>query len=153
VWWVAGPSPNFKWSEFQVNSAGLPNTMPFPVRITATRLAFALLEPLRRAFGPIRINSGFRSSAVNASIPGASSTSSHMALEPGELGLDVQAYDGSVTNRDLAEWLYNRREQHGYLDQVIVYDDRSHLHVGVRAQPRGVWLAHNEGTYRSWAPG
>ena len=151
VWWVAGPSPNFRWSEFNPTSTGLPNPIPFPARVTLTRMAWSVLEPIRAHFGPVRINSAYRSPAVNSAV-GGSSSSSHMMLQPGEAGVDIQIADGSATNKDVARWIYSQGDRFDFLDQIIVYEDRTHVHLGVRDSPRGQWLSHNAGTYTSWSP-
>ena len=151
MWWVVGPSPNFRWSEFNTTSTGLPNPLPTSARVTITRLAWSVLEPIREQFGPIRINSAYRSPAVTAAV-GGSATSSHAFPESGEGGLDIQVADGSAPNKDIARWIANQGSRFDFLDQIIVYEDRSHVHLGVRNQPRNQWLSHNAGTYTSWNP-
>lgn len=55
----------------------LDNTPGEEEKIDLERLCLEILEPLREVLGPIHINSGFRSLAVNTAI-GGSKTSQHM---------------------------------------------------------------------------
>lgn len=73
-------SPNFKLSEL-VNSntaraKGLANDPSAEVEFALEDLCKDALEPIRKLIGPIRINSGYRSEAVNKSV-GGSKTSAH----------------------------------------------------------------------------
>ena len=64
-------------------------------------------EPIRAKVGaPIRINSGFRSAALNRAIKGSSTTSQH------SLG---EAMDLDLHDRDLFEWIIDNVE----FDQLI----------------------------------
>lgn len=72
---------NFSLAEFtrsQVASRlGIDNTPPLAVQNSLRDLAIHILQPLRDAVGPIRINSGYRCPALNAAIHG-SKFSQHM---------------------------------------------------------------------------
>jgi hypothetical protein len=121
-------SPHFLLSEFLLAPgairAGVPNV---PTRIDINHLVelcHDTLEPLREALGPIIITSGFRSPAVNASIPGASATSAHMEGSAADLHLLKH------TLREGLDWLASHTLVP--LDQVI-YEYGSWLHVGRRA--------------------
>ncbi len=151
MWWTRGPSPHFTWAELTRTSSTAPNDLTPQARLALHRLVWTVLHPLRQQFGPLQVNSGYRSEDVNADI-GGSSTSAHMALEPGEAAVDVQPADPSRGNNwDIVNWLYANGGDMG-LDQVIGYHDRSHAHIGIGPRNRGQFLAHNAGTYTSWAP-
>jgi hypothetical protein len=104
-----------------------------------------------------RVNSGYRSSEVNAAI-GGSSTSQHM----NGLGADITPY--SINNEELAAWLYGHRADFPELDQVIWYKDTHHVHIGIcpsgatgcprSSGPRGefYWAQKESSTYVPWAP-
>jgi hypothetical protein len=71
-----------------------------------------------------RINSGYRSYYVNTKVGGVSS-SQHM----NGLGLDITPI--GMSNQDLAAWFYQYQADFPELDQVIVYTDTSHVHLGI----------------------
>lgn len=51
---------------------GIDNTPTIPQRHNLTQLITYILDPLRAAYGrPIRVNSGFRSAALNTAVGGA----------------------------------------------------------------------------------
>jgi len=73
-------SPNFKLSEL-VNSntaraKGLANDPSPAVEFALEDLCKDALEPIRKIVGPLRVNSGYRSEAVNKSV-GGSNASAH----------------------------------------------------------------------------
>jgi len=72
-------SPNFTIDELTRTGTGLPNDPPPAALVALSKLCEHLLEPLRARWGghPIRVNSGFRSDAVNRKIHG-SDTSDHL---------------------------------------------------------------------------
>jgi hypothetical protein len=77
---------------------GIDNTIKDPVHLeNAKRWAENVFQPIREHLGkPIKINSGYRSKALNKAIPGSSSTSQHCFAEAGDLNLQ---------DRDLFEWI------------------------------------------------
>jgi hypothetical protein len=77
---------------------GIDNTIKDPVHLeNAKRWAENVFQPIREHLGkPIKINSGYRSKALNKAIPGSSSTSQHCFAEAGDLNLH---------DRDLFEWI------------------------------------------------
>lgn len=77
---------------------GINNTITDPVHLeSAKKLALNVFEPIRAHVGhPIKINSGYRSKALNKAIPGSSSTSQHCFGE----AMDLDLHD-----RDLFEWI------------------------------------------------
>jgi hypothetical protein len=85
---------------------GIPNSMNEAQLKSAIALCENVFEPIRAKVGkPIRINSGFRSLAVNKRIGGASS-SQHCKGE---------AMDLDLTSRELFEWIIKNVEY----DQAI----------------------------------
>lgn len=115
-----------------------------------------LSDFLARVPFPLTISSGYRSYALNTAVGGAR-TSQHMN------GLALDIVPTSISNRELAEWFYNYRDDFPELDQVIWYHDTNHLHVGicpskgtgcVKSYPRGEFFsAKKEGSvYVPWAP-
>jgi uncharacterized protein YcbK (DUF882 family) len=75
-------SKNFWLQEFTTSPTadrlGLKNS-PGPAEIAnLKRLCETILQPARDVLGPLRINSGFRSSKVNKAV-GGSSTSAHLS--------------------------------------------------------------------------
>lgn len=94
-------SKHISWNE-AVNSPtaiakGIDNT-PTPEHLKAMKLiAEKVFEPLRAHFGkPIKINSFYRSAALNRAIPGSSKTSQHLKGE----AIDMDATAG-FTNKDI----------------------------------------------------
>ncbi len=105
-----------------------------------------------------RVTSGYRSPELNTAI-GGSKTSQH----PNGLAVDASPLGGK-TNRDVAAWLYANQASFPELDQVIWYDDSTHVHIGIcpsgatncarSSGPRGEFLNANKegGVYLPWAP-
>ncbi len=77
---------------------GINNTITNTVHLeNAKRLAENVFQPIREHLNrAIKVNSGYRSAALNAAIPGSSSTSQHCFGE---------AIDLNLTDRDLFEWI------------------------------------------------
>lgn len=106
---------------------------------------------------PGTVSSAYRSPAVNTAV-GGSSTSQH----PNGLGVDFTP--SSMTNGQMATWLYENRDQFPELDQVIWYTDTNHVHIGIcpsgatncprSSGPRGEFLKATKegGIYVPWAP-
>ena len=90
------------------------------------------LEPLRAKFGPLYINSGYRSPAVNTAI-GGSKTSAHMS----GCAADIDPLTQGVTTREMVLWL---RDESGLdYDQVIdEYAGKTSnwLHLGMKQPTR-----------------
>lgn len=106
-------SDNFYLSEFTNSQTarrhGIDNT-PTAQQIKAlTALVTNILQPVRNRFGPIFINSGFRSKELNTAI-GGSPTSQHMKGQAADIECPP------VSNMDLAVWI---RDNLDY-DQLIL---------------------------------
>lgn len=67
-------SENFSIEELTVTETGLFNTPGAAELEKLLYLATYILQPIRNQFGPIRINSAFRSKQVNEKIGGATSS-------------------------------------------------------------------------------
>jgi len=94
-------SKHLSRAEFERSDAatnyGINNSMNSGQLAKAMALAINCFEPIREHLGkPIRVNSGYRSPAVNKRIGGASLTSQH------SLG---EAIDLDLHDRDLFEWI------------------------------------------------
>jgi zinc D-Ala-D-Ala carboxypeptidase len=73
---MANLTEHFTVEELIHTDTGLPNDPPMAVAGNLLRLA-EVLEQVRKLVGPIRINSGYRSDAVNRAVGGVS-TSAHL---------------------------------------------------------------------------
>ncbi len=107
-------SPNFTLREMCASAAaarlGIDNTNPpLGVRIALQKLCATVLQPLRDQIGPLRVNSGWRSPALNKAVKG-SATSQHLRGE----AADIES--NALSNLDLARWI----ERHLTFDQVIL---------------------------------
>ena len=86
---------HFAAMEMQTTSSGLNNEPTLDAWINLTRLCCDVLEPLRATVGALRVNSGYRSPAVNKAIGGANK-SAHTygrAADVVPLARDVSALD------------------------------------------------------------
>jgi hypothetical protein len=108
-------------------------------------LCEAVVEPLRRRFGPLRINSGFRCEKLNRAV-GGSEKSQHMRGEAADL---VPLAAGII---DLALFAVDRGLP---FDQFIVYPDEKFVHVSHRSDGvnRGELLICQNRVYSAIAPG
>jgi zinc D-Ala-D-Ala carboxypeptidase len=154
IYYMRRPSEHFTWEELTASSTaeslGLDNTPGLAERLNLIRLAREILEPLREEFGAIKVNSAYRSPEVNEAIGGADD-SKHML----GLAADITAYAyPEVTNDDMATWLWNNGHDLP-LQQVITYEDTTHLHVALdlNSPPKEEFLVHTaDGLYLPWSP-
>lgn len=117
-------TPHFTLAEFTRTGTGLPNE-PMPSHVAAlTSLCLHVLEPIRTLLGvPLRVTSGFRSSAVNAAIKGAAG-SQHMlgeAVDFVPVGMDVETAMARIAAARIP------------VDQLIVYPRGGFIHVSYAA--------------------
>lgn len=97
-------SPNFTLRELTASETavrlGIPN-VPDDAGIALLRkVANQILEPVRAHFErPVMVNSGYRSPALNAKIPGSSNTSEHTLCR----AVDFEV--PGVSNYDVARWI------------------------------------------------
>lgn len=92
-------SPHFTLAELTRTGTGLPND-PSPAQIEKLRaLCVHILEPVRAHFNrPVKVNSGYRSPAVNAAV-GSKPTSDHCKGCAADIEID------GVSNYELAKWV------------------------------------------------
>jgi len=81
-----------------------------------------LLEPVREKFGPIHVNSGYRSIGLNRSLGSASPTSVH----PKAWAADFIPMAAGVTLKAVVEWI---RKSNIVYDQVIYEGTWVHLSI------------------------
>jgi len=92
-------SAHFHLSEFEKTSTGLPNKVPDALIPKLQDLCEHVLEPVRAHFGkPVRINSGYRSPAVNKAV-GSSPGSDHVKGAAADIEVD------GVSNLEVARWI------------------------------------------------
>jgi zinc D-Ala-D-Ala carboxypeptidase len=134
-------SKNFNLSEFVRTSTGIDN-IPTPEAVQNLELLVQnILQPLRDAVGkPIRITSGYRSPAVNASVKGSSTTSQHMKGQAADFQID------GMTNQQIIDLV--RKLKLPY-DQIIdeQLKGKKWIHVSyVRNGSRRAWLTARDKT-------
>ena len=131
-------TPHFSLEELTRTDTGLPNVPSAAERNNLARLAAELLEPLRAMAGcPLRINSGYRSEAVNAKVGGVR-TSAH---------LEGRAADLVPTEGTCGALFELARRSDLPFDQLIL--EPTWIHVAI-ARPgatprRQALIAHREG--------
>lgn len=130
----------FSFKEMTATTTGLPNmpeTWPEFCNILDTALN---LDKIREAFGlPIRITSGYRSTAVNKAV-GGSATSAHRY----GMAVDIQPYKNTPENMKKLAALLRSAIFPYKIDQLIIYtpdgkdtDKIKWIHVGFSPNPRG----------------
>jgi hypothetical protein len=104
---------NFSYPEMIKSSTadrlGISNDATRGHVINLVNLCNFILQPVRNEFGPIRINSGYRSPALNSKV-GGSKTSQHCNGEAADFE------SSRISNPDLAEWI----AKHLDFDQLIL---------------------------------
>lgn len=109
----------FSIDEMCKTSTGIPNNPTNTVRSNLAALIENVLDPLRESYGkPIKVNSGYRSKAVNAAVNGAAS-SQHVTGE----AADISAGSPSE-NKKLFDILCSMN-----FDQIINEHDYTWVHV------------------------
>ena len=152
------PSKHFSLAELTTTSTGLSNVPGLAARGKLEKLANEVLEPLRDRFGAIRVNSGYRSPAVNQAVGGAGgyctqATNPKCSSHTSGNAADVEALDGTPAST-LAAWLYDSDLP---LNQVIIYWNTGHLHVardeGPKPYRRDFKQTYDGKNYEAWKPG
>ena len=99
---------NFSYPEMIKSSTadrlGISNDATREHVINLVNLCNFILQPVRNEFGPIRVNSGYRSPALNAKV-GGSKTSQHCNGEAADFE------SSRISNPDLAAWIAKHLEQ------------------------------------------
>jgi hypothetical protein len=121
-------SPHFRLSELldsgTARAKGLDNDPSPETLANLRRLAIEALEPIRAVVGPLRINSGYRSDAVNKAV-GGSTTSAH------SFGLAADLHPPKGCKALMQQIIASGVR----LDQVIY--ERTWVHVGLRHPKTG----------------
>ena len=104
---------NFSYQEMIKSSTadriGVSNEATREHVINLVNLCNFILQPVRNQFGPIRVNSGYRSPALNKAV-GGSKTSQHCNGEAADFE------SSRISNPDLAKWI----AKHLDFDQLIL---------------------------------
>lgn len=148
-------SEHFNLEEFTrsatADARGLKNDPPLAGVNLARKMCEEILEPIRAKFGPIKINSGYRSPLVNSAV-GGSATSDHVWDEEG-VACDTTY---QVPLERVFDWI--RLESGLPFDQVILERGREErhehddtIHIGFRPARRQALIGetHNRGKYTS----
>jgi len=102
-------SKNFTLDEFIYSSTalrkGIDNSLPTELLPKLQYLVDTILQPLRDKFGPLKINSGYRSVELCITI-GSNEHSNHAY----GLAVDVEAYSHKVSNIMLLDYIANNME-------------------------------------------
>jgi hypothetical protein len=116
-------SPHFKLSEMLNTQIGRKNGLandPTPeIEANLEKLCKEALEPIREVCGPLRINSGYRSDAVNKAV-GGSTTSAH------SYGLAADLHPMKISWKELMDKVIASGLK---LDQIIY--EHTWVHVGL----------------------
>lgn len=145
-------SPHFKLSEL-VNtptgrSKGLANDPTPEIEASLEKLCKEALEPIREICGPLKINSGYRSDAVNKAV-GGSTTSAH------SYGLAADLHPLKVTWKECMDKTLAAKIK---LDQIIF--EHTWVHVGLghpkikgqRGQALTMFVKDGKTTYEPYNP-
>ncbi len=117
------------------------NTPNADARLRMQRLIEQLLDPIRAAWGgPITVNSGYRSPALNKAVDGVSN-SQHMKGEAADITVGSQE-----ANKQLFDLIVELR-QNGRIsfDQLIDESNYSWLHISFKATGNRNQVLHKKG--------
>ena len=121
-------SPHFKLSEMldspTARAKGIDNDPTPEILASLESLCVHALEPIRALVGPMHINSGYRSDALNAAIPGSSKTSAHSH------GMAADIRPLKVSRKQMCDAVIASGVK---LDQVIC--EPTWVHIGHRYPP------------------
>lgn len=137
--------PHFSIEEMTRTSTGLANQPNDAQGAELVRLVDTVLEPMRALVGPLHVDSGFRTLAVNNAIPGSAHNSQHM------LG---QAADVVPMHYVLESAFQAVKASNIPFDQLIVEPGWIHISVAaLGANPRRQTLrAHRHGKEFGYEP-
>jgi len=131
-------TPHFSWNEAETSltatKLSINNSIPDELKPRAICLGMSLLEPARYLFGlhmgkeiSIQVNSWFRCRSLNFAIKG-SKTSAHMAAD----AADIEPW--KLDRLALWPTLLQMLKVGFPIDQVVLYEDMTHIHIGQRWQ-------------------
>jgi hypothetical protein len=131
-------TPHFTLEEFCASEIaarlGINNTLPKELVPSVMELCKNVLEPARLSLGPIRVNSGYRSPALNRETPASAKNSQHIKGE----AADIIPLAPGCSTFELFLWLY----KHAPFDQLIWEFSWVHVsHVAGGPQRGGVFAA------------
>ena len=144
-------SPHFRLSEMLASntakSRGISNEPSPEIEANLKKLCVEALEPIRAKVGPLKINSGYRSDAVNRAV-GGSTTSAH------SFGLAADLHPAHGCKRLMNDIIASGVK----LDQVIF--ERTWVHVGYlhpktlkqRGDKLSMFVVGGKTTYESYNP-
>lgn len=136
------PGVRFTWAEMTTTAQALDNTPSEQAQARLIALCAAVLDPLREALGrSVRVNSGFRSAAVNKAI-GGSTTSQHMLGEAADIRVD------GMTPQQLATFIAAEKLP---FDQLIWEPTWVHVSYSLDRR-RGQTLRFDGNQYHPWKP-
>lgn len=115
-------TPHFTLDELTRTSTGLDNTPTTEETAKLRAVCSAVLEPWRERVGPMKVNSGFRSKAVNDAV-GSTDRSQHRKGE----AADVVPL--RMPRRDAWLILLDMMKAGLPVDQAIIYEGTNHIHV------------------------
>ena len=129
----------FTLEELTVTNSGLPN-VPNSVEIANLKsLVTNILDPLRKEFGmPIKVNSGYRSQAVNKAVGGAAS-SQHVKGQ----AADITSSDNKklfelirakfkftqLINEKNLSWIHVSYDSANLKNQVLKFDGKKYVQI------------------------
>ena len=135
-------SDHFTLDEFTVSRTaikdGIDNTPSAEHMKPMMELCSAILEPVRKHFGPVSINSGYRSHDLNVAI-GGSDNSQHSKGEAADIVIS------GYTPIQVCEWI---RDSDLPFDQLIYEGRWTHVSYGSRMR-RSVLTAHFKHGYKT----
>jgi len=121
-------APSFKYKEFIRSDTAIRkgiNNIPGPNEWACIEsLAKNVLQPLRNAIGPLKINSGYRSPELNVAI-GGSATSNHCRGEAS----DIEPAKNQVSLLTVIEWLDKNVE---FRTAILEFPPDGWVHVDYR---------------------
>ena len=128
-WMYKNISENFKWYEFfksQVAERKEISNIPKEgyVYVNIKELVENVLQPIRDEFGPIVINSGYRSLKLNTVIGG-----SVMSNHCNGTAADIEPINPSVNYINIIEWIHNTIS---YRELIAEYFPTGWIHVAYR---------------------
>lgn len=121
---------------------GIDNTPSDEEKAKLAALVQNILDPLREARGKITVNSGFRSVALNAAVPGSSNTSQHTKGEAS----DIEEEDAPI--EDTLRYI---RDNLPFDQLILEYPPNGWVHVSYVPNGRRIVLIKEKGKdYRQW---
>jgi hypothetical protein len=109
--------------------AGINNTPTKPHLDNMIKLAKNVFQPIRDYFKvPIRISSGYRSAALNASIKGTSKNSQHSLGE----AIDIDMDGTETTNKEIFDYIKNNINFDQLIWEFGTDDNPAWVHVSYR---------------------